>query len=111
MPPRRGEVWLFDLGMTAKVRPVLVVSVEYGFQPRHRHGCSAHHPSPRESSLSSLHRSSVLIRAETVTMIQPSNMENVTTKKTMDAPGACASESLVAEPKLICFVRSYLHGI
>jgi len=30
MPPRRGEVWLFDLGMTAKTRPVLVVSVEYG---------------------------------------------------------------------------------
>jgi len=30
MRPRRGEVWLFDLGMTAKVRPVLVVSVEYG---------------------------------------------------------------------------------
>src|ERR1035438_9090827 len=30
MPPRRGEVWLFDLGMTAKTRPVVVVSVEYG---------------------------------------------------------------------------------
>jgi len=30
MAPRRGEVWLFDLGMAAKVRPVLVVSVEYG---------------------------------------------------------------------------------
>jgi mRNA interferase MazF len=30
MPPRRGEVWLFDLGMTAKARPVLVVSVAYG---------------------------------------------------------------------------------
>jgi mRNA interferase MazF len=30
MPPRRGEVWLFDLGMTAKTRPVLVVIVEYG---------------------------------------------------------------------------------
>ena len=30
MTPRRGEVWLFDLGMTAKTRPVLVVSVEYG---------------------------------------------------------------------------------
>ncbi|MBS1827327.1 MAG: type II toxin-antitoxin system PemK/MazF family toxin [Acidobacteria bacterium] len=30
MVPRRGEVWLFDLGMTAKTRPVLVVSVEYG---------------------------------------------------------------------------------
>ena len=30
MPPRRGEVWLFDLGMAAKTRPVLVVSVDYG---------------------------------------------------------------------------------
>jgi mRNA interferase MazF len=30
MPPVRGEVWLFDLGMTAKTRPVLVVSVAYG---------------------------------------------------------------------------------
>ena len=27
MKPVRGEVWLFDLGMTAKVRPALVVSV------------------------------------------------------------------------------------
>lgn len=30
MPPARGEVWLFDLGMAAKTRPVLVVSVAYG---------------------------------------------------------------------------------
>ena len=30
MLPRRGEVWLFDLGMTAKTRPVLVVSVDFG---------------------------------------------------------------------------------
>lgn len=34
MPPRRGEVWLFDLGMTANTRPVLIVSVEYGDQDR-----------------------------------------------------------------------------
>lgn len=25
--PRRGEVWLVDLGMAAKVRPALVTSV------------------------------------------------------------------------------------
>jgi mRNA interferase MazF len=25
--PRRGDVWLVDLGMTAKVRPALVISV------------------------------------------------------------------------------------
>lgn len=30
MVPRRGEIWLFDLGMTAKTRPVLIVSVAYG---------------------------------------------------------------------------------
>lgn len=30
MPPERGEVWLADLGIAAKVRPVLVVSVPYG---------------------------------------------------------------------------------
>ena len=34
MLPRRGEVWLFDLGMTAKTRPVLVVSVDYGDSDR-----------------------------------------------------------------------------
>ena len=27
--PARGEVWLFDLGMAEKVRPVLIVSVQY----------------------------------------------------------------------------------
>ena len=30
MLPARGEVWLFDLGIAAKIRPVLVVSVPYG---------------------------------------------------------------------------------
>ena len=28
--PRRGEVWLVDLGMIAKVRPALVISVPAG---------------------------------------------------------------------------------
>ena len=27
MKPKRGEIWLLDLGMTAKVRPALVISV------------------------------------------------------------------------------------
>lgn len=30
MTAKRGEVWLFDLGMAEKVRPALVVSVPYG---------------------------------------------------------------------------------
>jgi mRNA-degrading endonuclease toxin of MazEF toxin-antitoxin module len=31
---RRGEIWLVDLGMTQKVRPVLVLSVAYKDQER-----------------------------------------------------------------------------
>ena len=34
MTPARGEIWLFDLGMAEKVRPVLVVSVGYRDQDR-----------------------------------------------------------------------------
>ena len=34
MNPARGEVWLFDLGMVEKVRPVLVVSVRCTDQDR-----------------------------------------------------------------------------
>jgi mRNA interferase MazF len=30
MLPARGEVWLFDLGMAAKTRPVLILSVPPG---------------------------------------------------------------------------------
>ncbi len=26
---RRGEIWIADLGVVAKVRPVLILSVEY----------------------------------------------------------------------------------
>ena len=34
MKPLRGEVWLWDLGMVEKVRPALVVSVNYGDRDR-----------------------------------------------------------------------------
>lgn len=34
MPPRRGEVWLFDCGMAAKVRPVLILSIPFGDRDR-----------------------------------------------------------------------------
>jgi mRNA interferase MazF len=30
MTPARGEVWLFDLGMSEKVRPALVISAAFG---------------------------------------------------------------------------------
>lgn len=33
-PPSRGEVWVVDLGMAAKVRPAVVVSVPAGVEDR-----------------------------------------------------------------------------
>lgn len=36
MTPSRGEVWAFDLGMEAKVRPVLVVSTNFDDADRAR---------------------------------------------------------------------------
>ncbi len=32
--PQRGEVWLADCGLTAKVRPVLVISMPFGDRDR-----------------------------------------------------------------------------
>ena len=34
MTPRRGEVWLVDCGMAAKVRPVLILSIPFGERDR-----------------------------------------------------------------------------
>lgn len=46
---RRGEVWLVDLGMAAKVRPGLVVSVPAGDTDRALVTIVPHTTSPRQS--------------------------------------------------------------
>ena len=47
--PQRGEVWLVDLGMAAKVRPALVISVAADDQDRALVTLVAHTTSPRNS--------------------------------------------------------------
>ena len=47
--PRRGEVWQADLGLAAKVRPVLVVSVPYGDADYALVGVVPHTATPRGS--------------------------------------------------------------
>jgi mRNA interferase MazF len=46
---RRGEVWLVDLGMAAKVRPALVISVPADDQDRALVTRVPHTTSPRQS--------------------------------------------------------------
>jgi len=47
--PNRGEVWLVDLGMTAKIRPCLVLSVPTLDRDRALITVLAHTTSPRGS--------------------------------------------------------------
>ncbi|HKI35920.1 MAG TPA: type II toxin-antitoxin system PemK/MazF family toxin [Gemmataceae bacterium] len=47
--PKRGEVWMVDLGLVAKVRPCLVLSVPAGPQDRSLATLVAHTTSPRGS--------------------------------------------------------------
>ena len=48
--PRRGEVWLVDLGMAAKVRPALVISIPAEDTDRALVTLVPHTTSPRQSS-------------------------------------------------------------
>lgn len=47
--PRRGEVWLVDFGMAAKVRPALVISVPAADTDRALVTLVPHTTSPRQS--------------------------------------------------------------
>src|SRR3972149_8084844 len=48
-PPRRGEVWLVDLGMAAKVRPAVVISIPAEDTDRALVTLVPHTTSPRQS--------------------------------------------------------------
>ena len=47
--PRRGEVWLVDLGMAAKVRPAVIMSVPAADTDRALVTLVPHTTSPRRS--------------------------------------------------------------
>ena len=47
--PKRGEAWLIDLGLAAKVRPCLVLSIPYQDEERALVTVVPHTTSPRNS--------------------------------------------------------------
>jgi mRNA interferase MazF len=53
---RRGEIWIADLGMVAKVRPVLVLSVPYENNERAVVTCVVRTTSVRETPYEVAHR-------------------------------------------------------
>lgn len=50
--PLRGEVWMVDLGMAAKVRPCVVISIRVGDTERALATAIAHTTSPRGTRFS-----------------------------------------------------------
>ncbi|OIP37553.1 hypothetical protein AUJ95_07985 [Candidatus Desantisbacteria bacterium CG2_30_40_21] len=46
---KRGEIWLADLGLAAKVRPVLILSVPYSYNDYALHAVVPHTTSHRGS--------------------------------------------------------------
>jgi mRNA interferase MazF len=46
---KRGEVWLADLGFSAKIRPVLILSIPYSDSDYALHAVVPHTTSPRGS--------------------------------------------------------------
>ena len=48
-PHKRGEVWIVDLGMVAKIRPALILSIEAGDQDRELVALVPHTTSVRET--------------------------------------------------------------
>ena len=48
--PQRGEVWIADLGLAAKVRPVLILSTSYSDRDYALIGVVPHTTSPRGSA-------------------------------------------------------------
>ena len=52
----RGEIWIADLGMVAKVRPVLIMSVGYGESERALVTCVIRTTHPRGTPYEVLHQ-------------------------------------------------------
>jgi mRNA interferase MazF len=71
--PNRGEVWLVDLGLAAKVRPCLVLSVPAGPQDRSLATIVAHTTSPRGSQF----EVAVSVRFLKVGVFDAQNLETV----------------------------------
>jgi mRNA interferase MazF len=71
--PNRGEVWLVDLGLAAKVRPCLVMSVPAGPQDRSLATIVAHTTSPRGSQF----EVAVSVRFLKVGVFDAQNLETV----------------------------------
>jgi len=90
--PKRGEVWLVDLGYTAKVRPCLVLSVPTSDQDRSLVTLVAHTTSPRDSRFEVVSK----VRFLRAGVFDAQNLVTIPRVKLIRKLGALSAEQLSA---------------
>ena len=95
--PNRGEVWLVDLGLAAKVRPCLVLSIPFEDQDRALISVIPHTTSPRSS------RFEVRVEARFLRpgVFDTQSLVTIPKAKLMRKLGDLSSEQLVAVEKSV----------
>jgi mRNA interferase MazF len=99
--PVRGEVWLVDLGLAAKVRPCLVLSIPYQDEDRALVTVVPHTTSPRNSQF----EISVKARFLRSGVFDAQSIVTVPRAKLMRKLGSLSSENFTAVENA---VRSWL---
>jgi mRNA interferase MazF len=96
--PRRGEVWLVDLGMAAKVRPALVISVPANENDRALVTLGPHTTSPRQSRF----EVSVSVPFLRAGVFDAQNLVTIPNAKLARQLGKLAAPQLSAVERAVC---------
>ena len=96
--PKRSEIWLVDLGMTAKVRPALVISIPADDVDRALATVVPHTTSPRNS------RFEVAIQVPFLKsgVFDAQNLITIPHAKLVRALGRLSSSQLAAVERAVC---------
>ena len=96
--PRRGEVWLVDLGMAAKVRPALVVSVPAADTDRALVTLVPHTTSSRQSRF----EAAVSVQFLRVGVFDAQNLITIPHAKLVRALGKLGNAQLAVVERAVC---------
>ena len=94
--PRRGEVWLVDLGMAAKVRPALVISIPAADTDRALVTLVPHTTSPRQS------RFEEAVSVSFLGVFDAQNLITIPHAKLIRSLGTLAGAQLASVERAVC---------
>ena len=104
--PRRGEAWLVDLGMAAKVRPALVISVPAEDTDRALVTLVPHTTSPRESRF----EAAVSVSFLRVGVFDAQNLITIPHAKLIRSLGRLTGSPLASVERAVCLWLGFAHN-